>query len=81
MTLDISFDDLIVIDNVVTDAYTLVTDEYGRARDQLANIVLTLIAERTTQRLFTAVSLQATSLPKMKVYSSFKQHIRFFRVV
>jgi hypothetical protein len=37
--------DVVVRDNVNADLYAFVTYEYGRAGNQLANVVLTFVAE------------------------------------
>jgi hypothetical protein len=57
---------VVVGDDVVADLDTLVADEDGRARDQLADVVLILVAERAAEDLaltdfFVVLSLLAST--------------------
>ena len=45
---------VVVGDDVVADLDALIADEHGRARNQLADVVLVLVAERTAQDLAVA---------------------------
>jgi hypothetical protein len=56
---------LVIFDDVVAYTDTLVTNEYGRACNQLSDIILALVAERTAQSLFSIVSFHATSFQRM----------------
>ena len=51
-------------DDVVADLDALIADEHGRARDQLADVVLILVAERAAENLSLAVLLDHNSLKK-----------------
>jgi hypothetical protein len=64
MTLNVSLDNLVIVNDVVADANTLVADEDSWPCDKLANVVLALVAKGTAQRLFTIISFQADSLPR-----------------
>src|SRR5262249_16767846 len=55
---------IVVRDDVVADLDTLIADEYRRARDQLADVVLILVAERAAENLSLAVLLHHNSLEK-----------------
>ena len=49
-----SFELVVVRDDVVADLDALIADEHGRARDQLANVVLVLVTERAAENLAVA---------------------------
>src|SRR5262245_39841369 len=53
---------LIFIDDVLTNPNAFVTDEDGRPRDQFPDVILTLVAKRTSQDVVT-VFLQLNSSP------------------
>jgi len=50
---------LVFIDDVLANTHTLITDEDGRTCDQFSNIILTLVAKRTSQDII-AILLQAS---------------------
>ena len=54
---------VVVRDDVVADLDTLVADEYGRARNQLPDVVLIFIAERAAQDFRIAVLLHHGVVP------------------
>jgi hypothetical protein len=49
--------DVVVRDNVNADLYALVTNEYSWACNQLANVVLTFVAERAPETRLVGRSL------------------------
>ena len=53
---------VVVGDDVVADLDTFIADEYGRTRDQFADVVLIFIAERTANN-FAAVPALFTMYP------------------
>src|SRR5678816_175082 len=58
------FEAIVVRDDVVADLDAFIADEYCRARDQLADVVLIFIAERAAENLSLAVLLHHNSLEK-----------------
>jgi hypothetical protein len=49
MSLGFGIDTLVVIDDIVADSHTLIADKDGGACDQLADVILTFVAKRTSQ--------------------------------
>jgi hypothetical protein len=56
---------LVIFNDIVAYTDALVTYEYGRARNQLSDIILALVAERTPQSLLSIVSFHATSFQRI----------------
>jgi hypothetical protein len=60
----LGFELVVVGDDVVTHLDALVADEDGRTRDQLADVVLVLVAERAPQDFGLAVLLHHAFIPE-----------------